>query len=299
MGRFRIQQFLKVIILAAFALFFTKLHASGDITKYINPKYEMMSYMAIWIFSFFFTIQIFRIWVDNGDHHTNCQHDCGHDHSHSAPLPRKWVSYSIILFPLVTGFALSPSVLDSSIAAKKGTILPQSNNSYSNLWGESVSESDSIDIQEDQEAMPNDNFLSKVELDKKIKNLDNSELIEMEEDIFSVYYERIMSNPKEFQGRKIRISGFVYREDGMELNQLVISRFLITHCIADASFIGLLTQFEQASNFKEDTWLVIEGTLDITTYNGVELPILKATEWKVMDEPAQPYVYPVLTKLTD
>jgi len=292
------QQFLKAVILAAFTLFFIKLHASGDISMYINPKYDLMSIIAIWIFSFLFFIQLTRIWDNNRDQHTHCPPGCNHVHD-SASLPRRFVNYAIILFPLVTGFALSPTVLDSSIAVNKGTLLPQSEDSYRNSNGDqSITESESNVIQDDQEGLTNNNIFSEEEYDEKMKMLEKSDLIELEEDIFAVYYETIQNNPKDFQGRKIKVSGFVYKEEGMGENQLVISRFLITHCIADASIIGLLTEFDKANNFKQDTWLEIEGTLDVTTYNGVELPVLKATKTTKIEEPAEPYVFPILTKVT-
>jgi len=44
------QQSLKAMILGLFALFFLKLHMTGDIGKYINPKYDFMSKIAIGFF---------------------------------------------------------------------------------------------------------------------------------------------------------------------------------------------------------------------------------------------------------
>jgi putative membrane protein len=44
------QQSLKAMILGLFALFFLKLHLTGDIGKYINPKYDFMSKIAIGFF---------------------------------------------------------------------------------------------------------------------------------------------------------------------------------------------------------------------------------------------------------
>ncbi|RTR30511.1 TIGR03943 family protein [Robertmurraya yapensis] len=290
MVRTRFQHFFKAILLLAFDLFFIKLHTTGDISKYINPKYENMSFLAIWIFTLLFLIQLFRIWENNRDEHAYCPPGCNHDHGDSASVPRKLVNYSIILFPLVTGFALSPTVLDASIAANKGTVLPQSN---SNSYDEDLLEYEFGD----EEEIVNDNFLSNQEYDDKMKNLEQTEFIEMKEDIFASYYEFISDTPEKFQGKKIKVQGFVYKEEGMKGNQLVLSRFLITHCIADASIIGLMAEFEQATEYPEDTWLELEGTLDVMNYNGVKIPVIKAVKWTVIEEPASPYIYPVLTKI--
>ena len=36
-----------------------------------------------------------------------------------------------------------------------------------------------------------------------------------------------------FQGKPIKITGFVYREDGIPESQFIVGRLAMTHCIAD------------------------------------------------------------------
>ncbi|RKJ61042.1 TIGR03943 family protein [Butyricicoccus sp. 1XD8-22] len=127
--------------------------------------------------------------------------------------------------------------------------------------------------------------------------LQEAETIQMTEDMFSTYYGEINKQPEAYVGKRIKMSGFVFKEDGLASNQLVISRFLITHCIADASIIGFLSEIEGADTLEEDTWIEIEGVLDVSTYSGYELPIIKVTSLNVIGEPSEPYIYPVLTLL--
>jgi putative membrane protein len=77
----------------------------------------------------------------------------------------------------------------------------------------------------------------------------------------------------------------------------VLSRFLITHCVADASIIGFLSEFSEAPLLDNDTWIEAEGVLDVTTYNGTELPLIKITNWKKVKEPETPYLYPISIKI--
>ena len=246
-----------------------------------------MSKIAAGVFILFFYIQLFRIWEKEEDSHVHCSPGCTHDHGDSGSLSKRLMSYGILIFPLLTGFAFAPTVLDSSIAAKKGTVLPQVNRNENNGIEESVSEHDLTGIQGEQEALPNNNFFSKEKYNQEMKKLEESEVIQMNDGIYSSYVEAMNMNPNDFEGRKIKVSGFVYKEEGLEENQLVLSRFLITHCIADASVTGLITEFNQANEFEQDTWLEIEGTLEVTTYNGIELPLIKAEKWTVIKEPAR------------
>ncbi|WP_428911930.1 TIGR03943 family putative permease subunit [Niallia sp. Krafla_26] len=291
-----VQNFIRAAVLAVFAIFFIKLHITDDITKYINPKYNGMSKIAAGVFILFFFIQLFRVWEKEEDSHAHCSPGCTHDHGESGSLSKRLMSYGILIFPLLTGFAFAPTVLDSSIAAKKGTILPQVNRNEKNGIDNAVFENHPPGSQEEQEVLPNNNFYSEEEYNHEIKKLENSEVIQLNDRIYSSYVEAMNMNPKDFEGRKIKVSGFVYKEEGLEENQLVLSRFLITHCIADASITGLITEFDQANEFEEDTWLEIEGTLEVTNYNGIQLPLIKAEKWTVIQEPAEPYIYPILIK---
>ena len=299
MIRVHFQHFLRAVILAAFAIFFIELHYTGEITKYINPKYDGMSKIAAGVFILFFCIQLFRIWEKEEDSHAHCSPGCTHDHGDSGSLSKRLMSYGILIFPLLTGFAFAPTVLDSSIAAKKGTVLPQVNRNENNGIEESLSENDHTGIQEEQEVLPNNNFFSEEKYNQEMKKLEESEVIQMNDGIYSSYVEDMNMNPNDFEGRKIKVSGFVYKEEGLKENQLVLSRFLITHCIADASITGLIAEFNQASEFEQDTWLEIEGTLEVTTYNGIELPLIKAEKWTVIKEPDEPYIYPILIKVSE
>ena len=299
MIRVHFQHFIRAVVLAAFAIFFIELHITGDITKYINPKYDVMSKIAAGVFILFFCIQLFRIWEKEEDSHVFCSPGCTHDHGDSGSLSKRLMSYGILIFPLLTGFAFAPTVLDSSIAAKKGTVLPQVNRNENNGIEESLSETDPTGIEEEQEVLPNNNFFSEEKYNQEMKKLEESEVIQMNDGIYSSYVEAMNMNPKDFEGRKIKVRGFVYKEEGLEENQLVLSRFLITHCIADASITGLIAEFNQASEFEQDTWLEIEGTLEVTTYNGIELPLIKAKKWTVIKEPDEPYIYPILINVSE
>ena len=117
----------------------------------------------------------------------------------------------------------------------------------------------------------------------------------MDEDIFISYYSRINENPESFAGRTIKLTGFVFKEGDFAKNELVLSRFFITHCVADASVIGFLTEFEGADQLQQDSWLEIEGVLAVGNYDGYQLPIIKVTGWDMINEPTEPYIFPIQT----
>lgn len=259
---FHFQHALRAFILFAFAGFLFKLHYTGDIGKYINVKYSILSQLASVLFVFLFLIQAPRAWTrshpDTGrhdishphhadcvhhaghNHPTNCEHhnDCEHDHGFAGSSLRKAAAYFIIAFPLMTGFLLPPNTLDAAIASKKGARLPLSQADY------------------------------------------------------VTYADAIPMFPENAAGQTIKATGFVYKEPGMGPNQLVVARFVVTHCVADAGVIGFLAEWDGAGQLQEDTWIEIQGKLDVAVYEGMELPKIAVTAWKKIQPPKDPYVYP-------
>ncbi|MFB5662474.1 TIGR03943 family putative permease subunit [Alteribacillus sp. HJP-4] len=291
---FHFQHFLRAFILALFAAFFLDLHYSGDISKFVNPKYYAMSQMGAGLLVILTFIQLSRVWIEEKPGEA-CSTNCSHDHHHSVDqhIFRNSFSYSILLFPLIAAFILTPKVLDASLADNKGSVLSGSGKYEENTV---LEQSNTL---HDQEPQPNDNYFMAEEHEERMNHLNQANVIDMQEDIFSSYYESIRATPYNFTGKKIKITGFVYREEGLSSNQLVLTRFIITHCVADAVTIGFLTEFDEAESFPSDTWLELEGTLAVVPYNGSDLPVIKAERGKVISEPSDPYIYPALKKLTD
>ncbi|MFD2627444.1 TIGR03943 family putative permease subunit [Oceanobacillus kapialis] len=299
--RVQFQQAFRAVVLMAFVAFLVQLHQTGDIVHYINPKYEHLSMIGAWLFLVLFLTQIFRIWsFEKPRHkHAHCNH-AGHKHDHGdGPLTLKKVfSYGIIILPLATGLIFPETTLDASIAEKKGIMLSLGNNGP-NSQGEEGSEDPvnqgGIPTGDHTAFDPNvlTNTMTSEEYESKIEALKQSQEITMTEQMYAAVYQEINNNPSAFVGKKISFSGFVYREQGFTQSQVVLSRFLITHCIADAGVVGFLSEFEGAGELAQDTWIEATGELTIQEYNGKQMPTIQITDWKTIEQPEQPYVYPV------
>ncbi|MFJ5759647.1 TIGR03943 family putative permease subunit [Neobacillus sp. NPDC093182] len=307
--RFHFQQAVRAFILLAFSVMLLKLHFTGEITKFINPKYEGLSQSAAVLFIILFIIQTTRIWtVKENNHHHQCHddshdHTCSHDHGDSPFNTKKLISYLVIVFPLVTGFLLPAKVLDASIVDKKGGLAVLSNQKTEKKQEEKVGPTNNQQedpvINEDLVDLSRieDNVYTNEEYEQLIQQLEQSPTIEMNDHVFSTYYEEMHMDLDKFKGREITLKGFVYKEDGLEQNQLVLARFLITHCVADAGIIGFISELPEASSLEVNTWIEAKGVVDITNYNGTEYPIIKITNWKKIDEPREPYLYPISVKV--
>ncbi len=321
--KFYFQQAFRAAILLLFVIFILKLHFTGDLLKFINPKYELLSLFGAAIFLILFFVQLQRVWGHVHHEHENCHDhdDHHHDHGYTAFNFKKVISYSIILLPLFTGFVFPPSTLDASIALKKGGMLAITNNAMSSeeesLPLEVIEDDPTIienesSLPDNESAMteevpptndnPEDpnlysNTISQEEYTKIENEMYTTETIEMTESLYSTYYEMININMHKVEGKKIKLKGFVFREDDFTANQLVIGRFVITHCVADAGILGFLSEFDDATALTEDTWIEATGTIIIKDYNGTPLPVIKVTEWEEVEESDQPYLYPLTVEI--
>ncbi|WP_211749402.1 TIGR03943 family protein [Paenibacillus sp. Marseille-Q4541] len=320
------QQLLKAIILLSFSLLLLRWHVTGEILKFVNPKYEILSLGAAILFALLFVIQLTRIWTmspsthqhdhDHNHHDHSCHDDhCHHDHGTSDFSMRKLAGYSIILFPLLTGFLLPVKTLDSSIASKKGGMLllsgtdqPASKQIQQDPLPaaelEHLVEEDLLDshpTDSPAEHAPDEqifeNEMSKDQYKQLLQHMENTKSLELQNNIFSTYYDHIREHPERFKGKTIHLSGFVYKEKDLASNQLVLSRFLITHCIADATLIGFLSELPEGQILEEDTWIQADGVLDTIVHNEQELPYIRITNVKTVPAPDQPYLYPISIRI--
>jgi putative membrane protein len=322
------QQGLRALILLIFSSLIFKLHYTGEINKYINPKYESLSQIASIIFLVLFFIQITRIWEQKKDKHHHLEeagcchhddnHDCGHHHDHgTSPFTaKKLLSYTIIIFPLITGFLLPPKVLDASIADKKGGMAILSHGKQKADQDRAETEEQQtgknqaateeqleeehgaiLDENEPDPNLENQPVMTNDEYTAYKKSLAKSNNILLNDDVYAAYYESMHEDLDSYVGKEIELKGFVYKEEGFNEDQLVISRFLVSHCVADASIVGFLSQFQEASGLEADSWIKAKGTIEMAEYNGTMLPLLKVTEWESISEPDQPYIYPITIKV--
>ncbi|WP_096201069.1 TIGR03943 family putative permease subunit [Bacillus sp. FJAT-45350] len=300
--------YIRGIILIGFALLLVAFIVTGNIRFYIAPKMMPFIYFATGTFIVLGVIQIIRSTKKGQEEEMDC--DCGADHSMGGSRITKLIIYSIFVIPIVMGFVLPDRVLDSSVAANRGIqyggglltkpVAPASGEGstsraeafledpdayFDGLEGDDVENHFSVEDFYTEEGF---NTYYK-ELAEELSNVDR--LIIDDENYLDIMT-MLDIHLEEFIGREIEMLGFVYREPEFEDNQLVVARFAMTCCVADASVYGTMIETEDANMFENDTWIRVSGTLDQTEYNEFAIPLIHLREFEMIDEPEQPYVFP-------
>ena len=175
-----------------------------------------------------------------------------HDHDHAPVSANLW----FMLVPLLIGVLIPARPLDSSAFATKGfnTNSPLVNaDSSAQLLGTDAEERNVLDW---------------------IK------LFNFESDL------------SPFLGQKASVIGFVYFDENLNENQFYVSRFVISCCAADGFAIAMVGEWPQASTLKQDSWILVKGSIQSITLHDQVVPLIQAESVQPVPVPEQPYLFP-------
>jgi putative membrane protein len=292
-----VHNFLRGFILLGFACLIAYLVLTGDVLLYVTPKLVIYLELAgtgliiTAAFQFYISILSLRSTVivcNCGSDHED-DHDPLHSHEPSRSLGMNVLVYGLFLLPLLLGTLLPNTALAGSLASNRGM----------NLGGVAVNNGSApadlveLDGNEDPKlkslfrTTPSNRDYAKLGI-----VLYQQDVVEMKDEWFIEKLQALNTFADNFSGKPIKITGFVYREDGMPDSQFIIGRMAMTHCIADISPYGIVVESPDAGSYANDSWITVSGTMGTTTYH--ELKVIKINVEKI--EPAQtssiPYVYP-------
>lgn len=274
----------RAVVLMVFTYFFWHLHTSGNLSKYINMKYEYISYIAIFTFAILTIVQIYNVATDSEDKHC-CDHS--HEHEKDKPLFWRWIHYGIFIFPLATGLFLPIATLDSTLVKSKG---------FSFQTIEAVEASDQY--AQTQYLRPDTSVYYGKEgydelMEEELKEFTSKKSVVLKEDNFLKGMETIYNFPGEFMNKTIEFDGFSFKGESVNDHQFFVLRFGVIHCVADSGAFGMLVQFPEEMDLEDDEWIHVKGTLSSVYYQPFKatIPFLLVEEWHSIEEPKEPYTY--------
>ncbi|WP_338777733.1 TIGR03943 family protein [Metabacillus sp. FJAT-52054] len=315
---YRYHLFIRGIILTGFSMLIFKLILTGNIQNFIAPRMVPFMYFAS---VSFLILGFVQMWRSGSKKQEEVVCDCGFDHGNKKIPVLSIAVYLVFIFPIVTGFMFPKVILDSSVAEKRGfksgTALAASDDpgekrangtsraeeylenpeEYMKKLDERTKGSDETDKVMEEMAKENpDGVIVEDEVIEKAYNKMEKQMKEKDKLIFTddhfIKMTNIMDeNPGYFEGKKVEIIGFVYREPGFTDEQLAISRFGISCCVADANVYGTIAEHKGAKKFNKDQWVKAEGVLSKNEFNGKQLPVIKITKIVSIKQPENPYVY--------
>ena len=87
-------------------------------------------------------------------------------------------------------------------------------------------------------------------------------------------------------GDEVRFTGFVAREPGLAADEFILTRFVVSCCVADALSVQIRVVGVPPGEFKDDQWVRVTGRL----YPLTEEAIVDVTEIVPVERPERPYL---------
>ena len=104
----------------------------------------------------------------------------------------------------------------------------------------------------------------------------------------------VYPEPDAYEGESVAVEGFVIHPDTWPDDYLMVSRFVLTCCAADAYPVGLpvkLTGTTAQADYPVDSWLSVTGQIQTEILDGRRQIAIAPTAIRTIEEPRNPYEY--------
>ncbi|MDQ8733160.1 TIGR03943 family putative permease subunit [Paenibacillus sp. LHD-38] len=294
---------IRAAILTGFAMFIVYLDRTGEMMLYIAPRMELyVKLSALGLYA----AAIYQVYAALQKRMDNQTPSCDCEHEPSPSIFKNIIIYGLFILPLLLGFLVPTGTLGSALAAKKGMSLSGSAGFERTLSNNTPAPDVKNATVNTPHAAQGSNGAGD-DIDKLFpadeyteahaaygKKLYAQPLISIPEKQFIETLTTLDLFREAFMGKEIEITGFVYREEDMGKERFAVSRFAMSCCSADALPYGLMINWPKASEYADDEWVTVKGTLTTSTYMNNEIILLDAVKLERIKTPESPYVYPDL-----
>ncbi len=118
----------------------------------------------------------------------------------------------------------------------------------------------------------------------------NAPLINIKDEDYALWYRDLSEELTKYNGKKIKFKALVAKHHTLPRDTLVVGRQLMTCCIEDIQFAGIICKTNKAESVSNKEWVVVKGELRIENNSlyGNTGPVLYADEILMTTEPNEP-----------
>ena len=125
---------------------------------------------------------------------------------------------------------------------------------------------------------------------KSDENMTKSNAIDITSDSYTSFLKDCHENIDAYIGKKITVTGYVYRLPDFTTNQFVLARTMILDNKNQSVVVGILSQCSSSEKYSSGSWVTVTGSIVKGNYNG-EIPILEISDIKPSKVPENEFVY--------
>ncbi|HEY9729729.1 MAG TPA: TIGR03943 family protein [Chroococcales cyanobacterium] len=249
--------FLDIVALGAWGVLLVKYWVSNQLSLLIHPNYFGLVVVTGFVLLMLAAVKLFQLFFQVRQR-VSRNVSTTPVAQHVSLLPPGW-SNALLLATAILGLSVQPKVFNSQTAIQRG-----------------VTESTILTRAQPQSF-------------RSASKPEDRSLIDWVRTL-NVYPE-----PDAYTGQAVKVKGFVVHPPDLASQYLLISRFVITCCAADAYPVGLPVKLAKLNKNRDaypvDSWFEVKGQMITESLNGKRQLVIDASSLSKIPEPANPYYY--------
>jgi putative membrane protein len=249
-----IQRFIPSFILAGYGIFIISLFLRHVMSWYINPAYIAPTTLAGAVLVGLAVSSVARRPERGCAQCDSCECDgCNHEHA----TPRLW-TYGLLILPLLLALVFPPRGLASFSAIQRGPQIA----GVSTLRGAATVKRVSLSV--DTRSFTMQDWVGALSADP---------------------------NPRDYNGKPVQVTGMVLHDaSGVPAGHIMVIRYMVTCCIADARPVGLIVRDTSHGELKDNQWVTVSGKMGAAASDGQKITVVIPSRIKPT-KTGNPYIY--------
>ena len=118
----------------------------------------------------------------------------------------------------------------------------------------------------------------------------NAPIVEIGDDDYAEWYRDMSEEPKKYEGKTVRFKCRALVRKKLPEKTFIVGRHVMTCCVEDIQFAGLVCQWEGADTVQDDSWMILTAKINFRFNRayGKKGPVLSYIDATLCDAPEQP-----------
>lgn len=118
----------------------------------------------------------------------------------------------------------------------------------------------------------------------------NAPIVEIGDDDYAEWYRDMSEESKKYEGKTVRFKCRALVRKKMPEHSFIVGRHVMTCCVQDIQFAGLVCQWDKADTVKDDSWIVLTAKINFKFHRAYSKkgPVLTYIDSEPCDAPEQP-----------
>ena len=118
----------------------------------------------------------------------------------------------------------------------------------------------------------------------------NAPIVEIGDDDYAEWYRDMSEEPKKYEDKTVRFKCRALVRKKLPEKTFIVGRHVMTCCVEDIQFAGLVCQWEGADTVQDDSWMILTAKINFRFNRayGKKGPVLSYIDATLCDAPEQP-----------